>query len=110
MIITEPGDSARGRLEAERAEVHAIFVDCGAVPLHLLDERDERAAEGDHIGEAAAAEHARAHLEEVLGGRVDVVDPEALTDDEERIRQRAEQRLGLDRLRLGSPAQARSFG
>ncbi len=65
------------RLEAERAEVDAIFVDGGAVPLHLLDESDERAAEGDDIGEDAAAQHARAHLEEVFGGGVGVVDPEA---------------------------------
>ena len=37
------------RLEPERAEVDGIFVDGGAVPLHLLDERDERAAEGDDV-------------------------------------------------------------
>ena len=62
------------RVEPVRAQVDAIFVDGGAVPLHLLDKRDERAAEGDDVAEVAFAKHARAHLEKVLGRGVGVVD------------------------------------
>ena len=73
------------RFETERAEVDGIFVDRGAVSLHLFDESDERAAEGDDVGEQALAQHARAHLEEIFGRGVGVVDPEAPADNEERM-------------------------
>src|SRR3990170_388994 len=98
------------RLEAEGAQIDAIFVDRGAVPLHLLHESDERTAEGDHIGERAAAEHARAHLEEIFRGGVRVFDSEPLADDEKRMGQRAEQRLGLNRLGLTTAPQVGFFG
>src|ERR1041385_6936305 len=62
-----------GRLEAERAEIDAVFVDGRAVSLHLLDEGDQWAAEGDDIGEEAPAEHRCAHLEEIFGSGGPVV-------------------------------------
>ena len=80
-------------IEAERAEVDAVFVDMGVLPLHLLDEREEWAAEGDHLAERVAGEHGRAHLEEILGGVVGIGDAEIRADDQERMRQRAEQRF-----------------
>ena len=70
------------RLEAERAEIDAIFVDRGAVSLHLLDESDQRAAEGDDVGESAAAENAGAHLEEIFRCGVGVFDGKPLADDQ----------------------------
>ena len=70
------------RLEPERAEIDAVFVDRGAVSLHLLDESDERAAEGDHVDEGAAAENAGAHLEEIFGCGVGVFDGKPLADDQ----------------------------
>ena len=98
------------RIEAEGAEIHAIFVDGGAVALHLLDEGDERAAEGDDFGERVAAQHARAHLEEILGRGVGIFEAKAVTDDEERMGQRAEQRFRLKGRRLGRTARALPFG
>src|SRR6185295_16684842 len=76
----------------------AILVDRGAVSLHLLDEGDERTAEGDHVGQRAAAQHAGAHAEEIFRRDIGVDDGKSLADDEERVRQRAEQRLDLNRL------------
>ena len=97
------------RLEAERAEIDAIFVDRGAVPLHLLDQRDQRAAEGDDVGESAAAQHAGAHLEEVFGGGVGVVDGKPLADDEQRMGQSAEQRIRQNRRAWMARRGIRSF-
>ena len=106
MISTRPGVSGRRpaveidelrRIEPERAEVDAIFVDGGPVPLHLLDERDERTAEGHDVGEVAPAEHAGAHLEEIFGGGVGVVDAQPLADNKQRMGQRTEQDFGQNR-------------
>ena len=77
-------------VEAERAEIHAIFVDGGAVALHLLDKGDQRGAEGNDVGEPGAAQNRRAHLKEVFGGGVDIFDPKPFANDEERMRQGAE--------------------
>ena len=111
-ICQRPGveiDELR-RVEPVRAQVDAIFVDGGAVPLHLLDKRYERAAEGDDVAEVAFAKHARAHLEKVLGRGVGVVDPKPLADDEKRMGQRAEQGIRYNRGWLGVAAGARLFG
>jgi hypothetical protein len=43
------------RLEAERTQLHTVFVDGGAIALDLLDERYERAPEGDDVREALPA-------------------------------------------------------
>jgi hypothetical protein len=99
-----------GRLEAKRAEIDAIFIDRRAVSLHLLDECDQWAAKGDDIGEEAPAEHRRAHLEEIFGRGVDVVDLESVADDEERMRESTEQCLSVDVLRGGIAKNAGPFG
>src|SRR5262245_53373285 len=96
-----------GRLETERSEIDAIFIDGRAISLHLLHKRDKWAAKSDDIGEQAPAEYGRAHLKEVLSGRVDVIDLHTLADDEERMRESAEQRL---RLNLRRPGNAGLFG
>ena len=98
------------RIESVRAQVDTVFVDGGAVPLHLLDQRDERAAEGNDVAEVAPAKRARAHLEEVLSRGVGVVDPQALADDEERMGQSAEQSIRYNRRGLRLAAGARLFG
>ena len=97
------------RLEPERAELHAVFVDCGAVALHLLDQRNQRAAECHDIGESMAAEHAGAHLKEVFGGGIGIFDGEALADHEQWMGQGAEHRLTGDCRRLGLTARATLF-
>ena len=56
------------------------------------------------------AEHASAHLEEIFRCGVGVVDAEPLADNEERMGQSAEQRVGLDRRGLRMPARIRLFG
>ena len=98
------------RVEAERAEIDAVLVDRGAVALHLLDQGDERAAEGDHVGERAAAQDARAHAEEIFRRNIGVYDGEPFADDEERVRQRAQQRLNLNRLGRGNAPRVGLFG
>ncbi len=98
------------RLEAEGAQIDAVFVDRGAVPLHLLHESDEGTAEGDHVGERAAAQNARAHLEEIFRGGVGIFDGKPLADDKKRVGQRTEQRVGLDRLALENAPQVGFFG
>ena len=86
------------RIEAEGAEIDAILIDVCLVPLHLLDERDERAAERHHIGELAPAENRGAHLEEIFGCGVDVFDAKPIADQEQRMWKRIEQRFGWDRV------------
>ena len=117
MTSTRPGASGTRaaveidelrRIEAVGAEIDAVFVDVGFVPLHLLDERDERAAEGDDVGELALAENRRAHLEEVFGGGVDVFDVQPLADQQHRMGQRAQQRFASRSAALELDA-ARSF-
>ena len=53
-----------------RADVDAVFVDRRGALAHLLDERQERAAEGHEIGERVAAQDVGRGLEKCLGGRV----------------------------------------
>ena len=98
------------RIEAERAEIDAVFVDRGAVALHLLDQRDQRAAEGHHVDERATAQNPGAHLKEIFGCCVGVFDGMPLADDEQRMRQSAEQRVGLDRLGWDDASQIGFFG
>ena len=74
------------RFETERAEIDAIFVDRGAVTLHLFDQSKQWTAESDDIGESAAAQHTRAHLKKVFSGGVDIVNLEPLPDHQERMR------------------------
>src|SRR5579885_36538 len=97
------------RLEAERAELDAVFVDGGAAALHLLDEGNQRAAEGHHVGQVPLAENAGAHLEEIFRRGVGVVDPEAAPDRHKRMGQRGEESIGLDPRGLGMPPSIRLF-
>ena len=98
------------RIETVGAEIDAIFIDVGFVTLHLLDEGDERAAEGDDVGELALAESRGAHLKEIFAGGVDVFDVQSLADHKQRMRQRAQQRFARDRRRLDRTPRARFFG
>ena len=98
------------RIETVGAEIDAVFVDVGFVALHLLDERDERAAKGDDVGELTLAENRRAHLEEVFAGGVDVFDVQRLADQKHRMRQRTQQRVGRDQRRLNWTPRARFSG
>ena len=50
-----------------RADIDAVLVDRRAALAHLVDQRQERAAEGHEIGERMAAEHVGRGLEEALG-------------------------------------------
>ena len=74
------------RVETKRAEIDAIFVDRGAVTLHLIDQGEQRTAESDDIGEGATAQHTRAHLKKVFSGGVDIVNLEPLPDHQQRMR------------------------
>jgi hypothetical protein len=85
-------DELRG-VEAERTKFDTIFVDCGSIPLDLLDERDERASKSDHVWQAMAAKDTGAHLEEVFCRRIHVFDGEALAHDQERMRERFHKRF-----------------
>src|SRR5262249_32629030 len=81
-------------IEAEGAEIDAVFVDMRLVPLHLFDERDQRTAERDHVGELAPAENRGAHLEEIFCGGVNVFDAKPCADQQQWMRQRIQQRFG----------------
>ena len=98
------------RIETVRAEIDAVFVDVGFVALHLLDERDERTAEGDDVGELALAESRGAHLEEIFAGGVDVFDVQPLADQQHRMGQRAQQRLARHQRCLNWTPRARFSG
>src|SRR5262245_60795584 len=98
------------RIETVGAEVDPVFVDVGFVPLHLLDKGDERAAEGDDVGELALAENRGAHLEEIHGRGVGVVDMQTLADDKHRVRQCIQQRFARHRRPLNWTPRARLSG
>src|SRR4029077_18867115 len=98
------------RIETVRAEVDTVFVYMRLVSLHLLDESDERAVEGNDVGKLAPAENRGAHLEEILGRGVDVFDAQPLADQQRRMGQRIEQRFGQELRRLDETPRAWFFG
>ena len=84
-------DDALGAV-ARRADVDAVFVDRRAALAHLLDQRQQRAAEGHEIGERVPAEHVGRGLEEGLGRRVGLGDACRRRRPADGMRQRVEQR------------------
>jgi hypothetical protein len=78
---------ARGR------QVHLVFVDGGAAGSHLLDERQQGAAERHKIAQQLAPQQHDGRLEEGLRRHVRVSDLAVGGDDDDRQRQRVEHRV-----------------
>ncbi len=79
---------------ARRAEVDLVFVDSPAALANLLDERQQRAAEGDEIAQGMPAQHHHRNIEEVLGGHVGVDDLAVRADHHDGVGQRIEHGFG----------------
>ncbi len=79
-------DDALG-LALRGGDADAILVDGKARAVHLANERDEGATEGDDLLQALALQQGLARLEEDLGGGVGIDDPLILGENEDRVRQ-----------------------
>ena len=80
-------------------DLDAVFVDRRAGRLHLLDECEQRATESDDVGYVAARQRRGAHREEYFRGGVGENDGLVVADDENRMRQGAEQTLAINNSR-----------
>ena len=83
MTTTWPGRSGTGATcrstealagIARRAEIDLVLVDRGAALAHLLDQRQQRAAERHEVAQRVPAQQRHRHLEEVFGRDVGVGD------------------------------------
>ena len=77
-----------GRGELRARHVDAVLVDGRAGGAHLVDEGEQRAAEGDDVVEREALQDGDAGREERLGRGVGVDDAVLVGEDEDRMRQR----------------------
>ena len=82
--------------EARRRDLDAVLVDRRTRGLHLLDEAEQRTAEGDDLRNAAAHQSPSAHRVERLRGGIREYDRLIVGDDEDRMRQRAQQTFAVD--------------
>ena len=88
-----------GRREPRARHVDAVLVDGRAGAAHLIDEGEQRTAEGDDVVERQALQDGNAGREERLGGGVGVDDAVLVRRDEDRMRQGGQQHVVLDRRR-----------
>ena len=105
--------TTRSRAEARRADVDAVLGDRSAAVAHLLDQAEDRAAEGQEIAEIVAREHRRRVLEEDLGRLVGAGEAAVRRDHHDRMRQRVQNRVcdtGERRLHRHVHAAAASAG
>ncbi len=79
---------------ARGAEIDLVFVDRRTAGAHLLDEREQRTAEGNQFPKQVTAQQRQRYLEESLGGDVGVDHLAVGRDDDDRVRQRIEHRIG----------------
>jgi len=78
---------------AWRRQIDFVFVHRGAAMAHLLDQREQRAAERHEIAQHLPAQQQHRRLEEVFRGDIGVGDPALGVDDNDRQRQRVEHRI-----------------
>ena len=103
MTTTWPGRSGTGATcrstsplagIARRAEVDLVFVDGAAALAHLLDQRQQRAAERHEVAQRMPAQQRHRNIEEVLRGHVGVGDLAVRADHHDGMRQRIEHGFG----------------
>ena len=75
-------------------EIDLVFVHRGAAMAHLLDQRQQRAAERHEVAQHLPAQQQHRRLEEVFRGDIGVGDLAVGRDDDDRQRQRVEHRVG----------------
>ena len=76
------------------AEVDLVFVDRGAAAAHLLDQRQQRAAERHEVAQHLPAQQQHRRLEEGFRRDIGVGDLAVGVDHDDRMRQRVEHRVG----------------
>ena len=84
------------RLHLGRADLHAVLVNRRARAAHLPRQRHERTSENDHLLQRLTLQHRLTRLEKNLRRAVGVDDALVLGENEDRMRQRAEQHVVLD--------------
>ena len=78
-----------------RAEVDLVFVDRRVARSHLVDQRQQRTAERHQFFQRLPLQELGRNLEEGFGGDVGVDDATVGCDQQHRVRQRIEDRLGV---------------
>ncbi len=76
--------------EARRRHVDAVLVDRRTALAHLIDQRQQRTAEGNEAGQRVAGEHGRARAEKVLGIGIGEGDEPFRIDHDHRAADRVE--------------------
>ena len=79
---------------ARRRQIDLVFVDGGAAAAHLLDQRQQRAAERHQFAQLVPPQHGDRGFEEGLGRHIGVGDAAIGCDRDHRQRQRVQHRLG----------------
>lgn len=89
--------------DPRRSDVDAVLVDARAALADLVDQRQERAAEGDEVRQRMARQHRRGDLEESLRGIVRGAHVPLRIDQDDRVRQ------GVEDRRLGARHDGKSL-
>ncbi len=82
---------------ARRREINLVLVDRGTTTPHLVDQRQQRAAEWNHIPQGVAPQQQHGAFKEGFGRHVGIGNLAVHSDDDHWMRQRIEHRLSKAR-------------